>query len=664
MSRPRFIGRAARRGREDAGAVLVMVAIMMPAIIGMSGLVLDVGNWFAHKRHLQTQADAGALAGAGQFRYPCSDDPIVEEVSKYSSVATAAGDPSYNPQIGDTPDAELHQEMNSPTWYDQTAPVDDTVRTGGPCEAKMIDVKLTETNLPWWLKMFGDVVPYINTHARVEIMQQNIASGALPVGVPEVGPRAARAIFVNETTGAVVASTPLTRSGTSGGLAIWTNSAVPVSVPVSTAKIGVRIVLSGTNATAQCGDPLVNCYGAGTNTAIDAGTPGLSHNRGYSSTPAGTATAPQPRDVQLFGAGCEDGYFTATATTYPCSLNVSATVDFGGASISTVRLYAKKNGANNNTAVALTAPAASGGAWTGPAGFTVAADSGASTVDLLWRTGCDPDRTKNCNTTLSALPNSAGLQVQRIFAGSESLTVSGPIKMLRLSENGVAGANSFQQGTSHDMVVTLGLKPTLENATSINSPLVSLKVAGGGSQNQALDCDPASSNLRDELSHGCEPPYAVNDGSTACPGGSQVLWGSPAPWQCVVISTGATVGQVTQGLNERILGAANSPSCTAPNNWADFPDYDRGDPRIVQVFLTPFGAFTGSGGTTVPVTGFATFYVTGWNNGGCQGLGDDPAGQGEIVGHFIKYIDLLGEGGGDEVCDFNAFGSCVAVFTR
>ncbi len=650
-----------RRARNEAGAVLVMVAITLPVLIGFSGLVLDVGNWFAHKRHLQTQADAGALAGAGEFRFPCTDGPILDEVSKYSSVETALGDPSYNPQMGATPPEELHQEINSPTWYGQPEPVDDSVRTGGPCAAKMIDVKLTETNLPWWLRMFGDLVPFINTQARVEIMQQTVANGALPVGVPEVGPRHARAIFVNESTGAVIASTPLVKSGTSGGLGIWTNAAAPVSVAVNTAKIGVRIVLSGSTATAQCGDALVNCYGAGTNAAIVAGSPGLSHIRGYSSTPAGTATAPRAGDVQLFGGSCEDGYFTTTAT-YPCTVNLSATVDFGGASIATTRVLAKRTGANNNATVELVPPAASGGAWTSPPGISIAGGSGANSIDLLWQTGCNTDRTRPCSTTKSAL--AAGAAAQRTFAGDESLSVSGPIKMLRVSEGGVPGANSFAEGTSHDLVVTLGLKPSLENATGVGDPLVSLKVAGGGSQNQALDCDPDQNNLRDELENGCGPSYEVNDGSAACPGGQQVLWDSPAPWQCVAISTGATVGQVTQGMNARILGAATSPSCSAPNNWADFPDFDRADPRIVQVFLTPFGAFTGSGGTTVPVTGFATFYVTGWHNGGCQGLGDDPAGQGEIVGHFIKYIDILGDGGGDEVCDFNAFGSCVAVFTR
>ena len=91
------------------------------------------------------------------------------------------------------------------------------------------------------------------------------------------------------------------------------------------------------------------------------------------------------------------------------------------------------------------------------------------------------------------------------------------------------------------------------------------------------------------------------------------------------------------------------------------------------MFLTPFGSFDGSGSTTVPVTDFATFYVTGWTGQGqgfnnpCQGNGDAPVpgnDPGVIVGHFIKYIQSTGSGSGTTACDPNAFGSCVAVMTR
>ena len=91
------------------------------------------------------------------------------------------------------------------------------------------------------------------------------------------------------------------------------------------------------------------------------------------------------------------------------------------------------------------------------------------------------------------------------------------------------------------------------------------------------------------------------------------------------------------------------------------------------MFLTPFGAFAGSGSTTVPVTDFATFYVTGWTAQGggfsnpCQGNGDDPVPNndgGYIVGHFVKYIQSLNPGSGSEPCDMDAFGSCIVELTR
>ena len=653
-----------RMSRESSGAVLVFVALCLPVLIGAGGLIVDVGNWYAHKRHLQVQADAGALAAASRFQgcvigAETAGAAIIEEAAKYSSVEYGSG-PGYNPQVGGTAPARLWSEINSPTFYRQSTPVDASVVQGDPCSAHMIDVKLTEIDLPWWLRTLTNV-DNINAQARVEIKKLTTSRGALPIGVPEVGPQKAKAIFVNEATGAVVASANLTRIGTSGGLAVWSNSATPVPVTVAAADIGVRIVLSATSS-ATCGNPLVDCYGAGTNAAIVAGTPGLSHIRGWSSTPAGTAAAPKVRGVDLLAGSCEDGYFTATAASDPCTVDVSATVDFGGAAIDTVRVLALRSGANANTTVALAPPAVAGGPWTGGA-VPVTRGAGAANVELRWQTGCSTNRAQPCNTAKTSLGT-----VQRAFAGNESLTISGPIKLVQLYDTAnpaVPGANSFPSCATctHDLVVKLGLKPSLQNAQTIGDPIISLKLAGGGSQNQALDCDPAQSNTRDQLANGCGPAYSVNSGQT-CPAKS-TLWGSPQPWNCVVISTGAQVGQVRQGMSKRILGDTSASVCTQPNHWSSFPDLPPGDPRIVNVMLTPFGAFNGSGGTTVPVTGFATFYVTGWDGGACQGQGDDPAGQGSIVGHYVKYIDTLNPGGGgSEFCEFNSLGSCVAEFTR
>ena len=58
--------------RRERGGVLVMVAIFIPVILMLASFVVDVGNWWEHKRHLQVQADAAVLAGGGQFAFPCT----------------------------------------------------------------------------------------------------------------------------------------------------------------------------------------------------------------------------------------------------------------------------------------------------------------------------------------------------------------------------------------------------------------------------------------------------------------------------------------------------------------------------------------------------------------------------------------------------------------
>ena len=49
---------------EDRGAVLVLVAVMMTALVGMAALVIDIGSLYVEKRELQNGGDAAALAVA------------------------------------------------------------------------------------------------------------------------------------------------------------------------------------------------------------------------------------------------------------------------------------------------------------------------------------------------------------------------------------------------------------------------------------------------------------------------------------------------------------------------------------------------------------------------------------------------------------------------
>jgi hypothetical protein len=640
-----------RPGRRDPGtddgAVLVIVVIWMwLALLPMFFVfVVDVGDWFVHKRHLQLQADAGALAGGGTFTFPCSDAPIVAGARKY---AGDANQPSpYNLQVAPTDQSNVHVLVNSSSYWNEGG--SDYSDGGPPCSARFVDIKITEASLPWFFGL--GVVPAINAHARVEIQALNRALGALPVAVPDIDPRIGRAYFIDEADGTVLASTPLTKSGSSNGLALWDNSAAPVSVPINSSRIGVRIALGGGTST-TCGGYLVQCYDMGSSN-------GLLFIRGWSAS--GSAVPPNPplaRSVNLFPGSCSDPYFTSSTTA--CSVGVAATVDFGGTDITKVKVFASMAGGPDRQ---LQYDATSG-RWISTTAlnsyFTVNPNAGPLSFELKWEVNATGVTIggNSCNATGGNKCKGTFGIVQRTFSALTDR--SGPIQVAQVWEGGASWANSFQTGTTHDLVVKIGIQGNLEEAQSVADPLVLLRVTGG-SQNQSIDCDPNLPNLRDEIANGCAPAYEINTGD-ACPGTAPTLWATSQPWDCVAIQTGGAVGQLEQGMKQRILGGAST--CTSPNNWASFPNIPASDPRIVPVFVTPFGTFTGSGNEVVPVSKFATFYVTGWFSSPCTG--DDPVpDKGYVVGHFIKYIYVLNNGGGSgELCDFNSFGSCIAVLTE
>ena len=223
-------------------------------------------------------------------------------------------------------------------------------------------------------------------------------------------------------------------------------------------------------------------------------------------------------------------------------------------------------------------------------------------------------------------------------------------------------------------MVKIGVNGSLGLSTATSPPVrLRVSVTNGSSQTQSLDCDPALSNLRDELAQGCTPFYRVHKSTDpACPASASELWARPNPpaWDCVAIQTGNATNQIAQGLNQRVFGTQTPTSCTQPNHWPNWADYP-GDPRIIFVLITPFGALGGSGSTTVPVNGFATFYMTGWTGQGsgsnpCIGQGDEaPNDAAEIVGRFIQYVEIPNNGGaGDGSCDFSAITPCVAVLVE
>jgi hypothetical protein len=635
---------------NEQGGILVLFGLLLPFFLLLGALSVDIGNWYVHKRHLQTQVDAAAFAGGGLFG-ECFSNPsganaaIEDEATKYAG----GTDSLYNEQVGGAIKGTISILYQSQTFAVGGPGPDDT-ETQGPCDTPslMFDVKGTEAQLPLIFSIPGlPWVEAINARARVQLRTIESMDGLLPVAVPDSRFNYAFATFVDETTGATLATAQLSKAGTSGGLQLWSTTG-NVSVPVSTKHVGVRIrLVGGTDPNAGCSQLYVECYDA-------ESANGAVYVHGWDAT----AGAPAVHDAWLLAGTCTpDAYFAAG----DCSAGVQADVDLGalhpltGPGITT-EVWASVDGAGKYP---LTAGATSGTVttWTAASGLPII-DAGPHDVSLdwTWEQTVGTWTGKTCTDRHNNPCKAAGSfgVVQRAFVATPERT--GTLERLELSSGAyTSGANSFAYGSA-SIGVTIAVAGNLAVQSAASDPVVKLRVVG--SQNQSVDCDPDKPSLRDEIATGCEPSYTINP-SLACPAYNE-LWSLPEPWPCAKTQTGGSVGQVSQGLEERILGG--SSTCTAPNNW---PNFSPDDPRIIPLIITPFGSFSGSGNDIVPVIDFATFYIVGWGApGGDPCPNAVPVPKGYIAGHFIKYVPSIPTATSATVCDRTAVTPCVAVMTR
>jgi hypothetical protein len=633
----------------------ITVALLFPTLLGFGVIAVDVANWYVHKRELQTQADAAALAGAGAFQYPCNNASISAGAQSYAGK-------DHN-VFANVPASRTTFLLNQPNFSGQSKPGDSGL-TGSPCNDEAVDVKMTEKDVPW---LFGNLfTPFINAQARVSILQQTAANNLEALSVSDSAPVAARAYFVNEDNNdAVIASAPLSPNPQVAGQ--WTNaSGLPVAI--NKPNIGVVIALSGNKNDTTCGDPYVQCFDESSATG-----PSLLHIQGWSAAGTPSLTGPLARSVVLSTPGastCSDAYYSNTSTT--CTETISAWVDYGSTNTNGVTVKPVVAG---STESALTPGATSGSAvqWTGTVSLKQA---GANQINLLVScakgTGAACGSSKSTSATIS--------NVQRPYAAG---TASGPITGAWVSEIGGASqdANSFEvcenqdkNQCSHNLVVTVNVAASLQNSQHYADPTDAIRI--GTSQANVVGCganpSPSASQYRQNLGQGCTGPFAINTSDPACTAAGT------SPYDCVELVNGVKNGPFQQGLSDHIV---NSPPAGdqyyCKNNWTNnnnggVPIIPANDSRLISVFVMPYGSTDASGNPLlgsgyVPIQNFATFYVTGFAGDPCSS--DDPAppnaGNAWLVGHFIKYVDPnnnnVGSGG---ACDPSSLGPCVAVMTK
>ncbi len=77
-----------RLRRDESGAVIVLVAIMIVALIGLSAMAIDIGNLTYAQRRLQAVTDMSALAGAEVINCGnCSANSAITTANTYSGTA-------------------------------------------------------------------------------------------------------------------------------------------------------------------------------------------------------------------------------------------------------------------------------------------------------------------------------------------------------------------------------------------------------------------------------------------------------------------------------------------------------------------------------------------------------------------------------------------------
>jgi len=194
-----------QHARDDRGQVVVLFALLLPVLMLLGSVVVAVGSWYTHARHLQTKVDAAAFAGGGVWGFPCGDDVdanIEAEARLYLGEHTAADGAvvasPHNEMLGGVRADQVFATLNQADWWRGSFSASDfSSPAGSVCASKVLDVKATEADSPllWsWLPLFPD----IKRKARVQIEEIAGLTGLLPIAVRLPQPLSAAAVFFDE----------------------------------------------------------------------------------------------------------------------------------------------------------------------------------------------------------------------------------------------------------------------------------------------------------------------------------------------------------------------------------------------------------------------------------------------------------------------------------
>ena len=667
-----YVMKGAPAGSER-GAVVVIVAALMPLFVLLLAFAVDASHWWVHKAHLQTQVDSGVFAGGLGPWLPVCDPALEEKARQYSgdySGAYTGPDPILNEQYSN--ETNVHVLINSAAFESQgganyseegLSPCDSLNSPSNPDKPAYLDLKATESNLPNLLGAIPgfSVLPWVsdlaNAHARIEIQKQGGGEGIKPIAVRDdtayqcaearlvtVGGAPVATITLPRQTGPPTTSYTEFRNASPGQQVFMPSGSDPND------QVYVQVALFGDR------DPVTgNCTGGSdVFPQDDAGTSvgGANFINIYST--AGS-TDPIVRSVWLSNGGCApDEYFSYNST---CSVTVNAEVDF----------------AVSGGIVTINGGAASGSGNVYSRSFNIPVQSGphSFSIDAEQQTGstskgvCTDKNNNRCKFGF-------GVRQQAYSAtDDDSLPSStGPISLVEIGEDGPgSGANTFRHTNPHNLVVTVRVAG-LANSLPTDPPVVLRYRTQSSKRTGLVDCGQGNGANADydAIIDGCPRPLYIWPVGTTCV--TPTNSAAPTPIDCVGNTPGNRTNKIPGAIRDRVGSACNHWNAYRDSNGATtFPP---GDPRMMTFIITSPVDLSGRGGSKpdIPILLFATFYVTGadrmtGNGNGCHNEpypGPGNRDQAAIWGHWIKWANTTGTGSG-ESCKPNEFGSCVAVLT-
>jgi Flp pilus assembly protein TadG len=437
-----------------------------------------------------------------------------------------------------------------------------------------------------------------------------------------------------------------------------------------------------------------------------------------------------PRITLSGGCGAPaDGYFSRLPVgAANCHYDVEVQVNWGSRSTGSTNVPANFTVSASGTNVPLvtwvsggvSTYATSGGAITanpGPNPVTIKADWADHTLGHTWAGNvCKPGNTP-CKATVN--------DGHRTFVGTTG--TAGAVALVRTSQSSfVAGlpGSPFDNHRSGGGPLdcsnsdTCAVFPTVGTLSVLKTGVYTTLRLDDPQANQTLQCDPdfAQGQEFSAFQYGCKPWYTANKwnspwwigttGAKHCPDGGQwfsysdlgagfgVNGSGNTAWQCVLTAPGLSTGQVGDDMAVATDNCdnINNNSCqTFDCNYDGNYDGKTGSPvqpwtvksdsrypRVINLFIVPYQSSKGltGAGDTIPVLGFASFYVMNWTGAntnqsdpcpdrtwGSVTVPDPP--KGAISGVFVSAVDYEpGPVDPTATCDVTLLTPCRVTLVR